>query len=288
MSNRLLYDEAIVRYEQLRLAVPIRIDNVAEYYLLNAQDEWHIERDAPNLAPPFEEFWMEWEEPETIVTDGFTKKNPRWRLRTGLFFRSALVEDTITKWDIDVSVFSGLKGGGISDSAYDFKMNVTANGEIPRRQDGRLCLSVIPSVRTTEYHARGLGRQPTDHEEMANAAYFLWPGILAISFMHCKNVDMIENVPPILPMTNKRAQHPPRTKYYTLNIRPMQRILEDEGHISTNGLKQALHICRGHFKDYRDGAGLFGRYKGMYWWESQVRGDKKYGEVHKNYRVLTQ
>jgi hypothetical protein len=41
---------------------------------------------------------------------------------------------------------------------------------------------------------------------------------------------------------------------------------------------------RGHFKDYSV-KGLFGRYKGVYWWDSQVRGEVNGGVVDKDYRV---
>jgi len=36
----------------------------------------------------------------------------------------------------------------------------------------------------------------------------------------------------------------------------MKRILRKEGQVEVNGLSKALHICRGHFKDYRASAGL--------------------------------
>ena len=41
---------------------------------------------------------------------------------------------------------------------------------------------------------------------------------------------------------------------------------------------------RGHFKDYSV-KGLFGKYKKVYWWDSQVRGEVIGGVVDKDYRV---
>jgi hypothetical protein len=35
-----------------------------------------------------------------------------------------------------------------------------------------------------------------------------------------------------------------------------------------------MHICRGHFKDYREGRGLFGKYHQLVWHPSLVRGTK--------------
>ena len=52
------------------------------------------------------------------------------------------------------------------------------------------------------------------------------------------------------------------------------------------GAKKALHICRGHFKDFRKSEnGLFGKHKDLYWWESQVRGNAKEGVVFSDYEV---
>ena len=65
----------------------------------------------------------------------------------------------------------------------------------------------------------------------------------------------------------------------------MKQILRTEGQSQSTGIKQGLHICRGHFKDYTRGRGLFGRFKGLYWWDSQVRGTAEKGIVVKDYRV---
>ena len=36
--------------------------------------------------------------------------------------------------------------------------------------------------------------------------------------------------------------------------------------------RQALHICRGHFKTFTDIAPLFGKLRGTYWWADHIRG----------------
>lgn len=77
----------------------------------------------------------------------------------------------------------------------------------------------------------------------------------------------------------------PLTKYYTLDITRPRAILKSEGNIDEVGLQRALHICRGHFKDYSKGKGLFGKYKGLYWWDSQVRGTEEAGRIEKDYNI---
>ena len=46
-----------------------------------------------------------------------------------------------------------------------------------------------------------------------------------------------------------------------------------------------MHICRGHFKDFREGTGLFGKLKGMYWWNQQLRGAPEFGVCDKDYQI---
>jgi hypothetical protein len=65
----------------------------------------------------------------------------------------------------------------------------------------------------------------------------------------------------------------------------MKKILHYEGHSNKTGLTKAIHICRGHFKDFSKGSGLFGKFKGMYWWESQVRGNFAAGVALKDYEI---
>ncbi len=46
-----------------------------------------------------------------------------------------------------------------------------------------------------------------------------------------------------------------------------------------------MHIVRGHFKDYRNGGGLFGKLKGLYWWDMHVAGDISNGQIVKDYSI---
>jgi hypothetical protein len=114
----------------------------------------------------------------------------------------------------------------------------------------------------------------------------LGAGLLAISFMHCKNVDVREVDPPRALAKKRRKKHGiPPTRYYVLDIAPMTSILTSVGHANETGLRNALHICRGHFKEYGPEAPLFGRHTGKYWWADQRRGDKSRGEIDKDYRI---
>jgi hypothetical protein len=81
-----------------------------------------------------------------------------------------------------------------------------------------------------------------------------------------------------------RRQKAPEIRYHVLDINPMKEVLRTEGNIDANGLKKALHICRGHFAHYENG--LFGRGEACTVWKpSHVRGSVEHGIVDKDYRI---
>jgi hypothetical protein len=120
------------------------------------------------------------------------------------------------------------------------------------------------------------------------AECYLYPACLALSFMHCRNVKIAEERPPEKLSKKHRAKTgKPLLKYRVLQIDHMKEVLEREGGISKNGLKRALHICRGHFSRYgQDGKGLlFGKYAATVWVPMHTRGSKVEGIVVKDYSV---
>lgn len=112
--------------------------------------------------------------------------------------------------------------------------------------------------------------------------------LLTISLMHCRNVKVLTEIPPPkLSKKHEKKSGRPLIKYRVLQIDHMKQVLEREGHASTEGLKKALHICRGHFKHYgRDGKGLlFGKHTATVWVPMHTRGDLEEGVVVKDYNV---
>jgi len=51
-------------------------------------------------------------------------------------------------------------------------------------------------------------------------------------------------------------------------------------------IQKALHICRGHFKDYRK-SGLFGKIAGIFWWDQHARGSADCGIVKSTHVIET-
>jgi hypothetical protein len=132
-------------------------------------------------------------------------------------------------------------------------------------------------------------------EGMAESERYAWTGwfksplgagLLAISFMHCKNVDVREVRPADAVAKKRRKRHGiPPTRYYVLDIAPMTGVLARDGDADATGLRNALHICRGHFKTFSPDAPLFGQLTGTFWWSDHVRGDAAHGTIEKDYRI---
>lgn len=137
---------------------------------------------------------------------------------------------------------------------------------------------------------KGVDKEPPPpeiHKEYGDyIAQLLFPALLTISFLHCKNIDIKPIDPPDKLSRNFFKKHGTKlTRYHVLEISPMKRLLEQVRSGEKTDLRRALHICRGHFKTFTNDAPLFGRYTGKYWWPSQVRGAKESGLSVKDYRV---
>lgn len=115
---------------------------------------------------------------------------------------------------------------------------------------------------------------------------WLQPFLLALCFANCKNTT-IEPHEPDHKLNRERARHglKPFVRYHTINIEPMRKVLKTEGGVETNGLKKAIHICRGHFARYSEDRPLFGHTSGLVWRPAHTRGAISQGVVVSDYKV---
>ncbi len=125
-------------------------------------------------------------------------------------------------------------------------------------------------------------------EAVANGLVkYLHTALLAVCFMHCKNVSSREVDPHAgkEALYKKKGARPILVRYHVLEIDSMKHVLRTEGQSETVGVKKALHICRGHFAHYTAEKPLFGRTTGTIWKSMHLRGSKKHGLVLKDYDV---
>lgn len=256
--------------------VPIDISNVVKYiFEVSPQETWSIEKDVINFAPPFPKMWLEYKTPCFCNSEGNTMPFSNTPLRSGTLLFSVKEQKG---WVVSIQAFIFPNKKQFTPLGMTV-LNLSEDGTVCHPPNGKFpCMG----IGSTEKEIPSEVKKSFTNLIMLNAT---WAG-MAVSFMHCKNVKLIENkVPEKLQKARIRRKKLPLVTHYTIEISPVKKILSEKGNIKKTGIKQALHICRGHFKDYRDGQGLFGKYKGLYWWESQVRGNKNEGVVIKDYKV---
>ena len=112
------------------------------------------------------------------------------------------------------------------------------------------------------------------------------PFLFCLSLLHCRNIEVEEKPPQPQAVAKQRAGRGiPEIRYKMLKIPVLHGARrQDPGRQAGEPEPKALHFVRGHFKDFST-KGLFGKYKGVYWWGDQVRGDSAHGVLDKDYRL---
>jgi hypothetical protein len=248
------------------------IDNVADFYYHGSDQEfWDLRRDFPNLAPPFPAFWCE----HRMATEIYSKEKGTTNLASKLGTNGkigALIHS------IDPAKARG--EGQLPPGTHwilwaELFIDYGRQGDFPTGPHGSVFFYLdADGALLDRPWMQGFARDE-DAEQMRSLMTFFYPSLLAISFLHCKNVQIIENeVPKPLAKRYRERHGVTPCRYKTLVIEPLKQILRHEGGSHTVGLAKALHICRGHFRDYRQGRGLFGKYHQLVWTPSIVRGTK--------------
>jgi hypothetical protein len=110
---------------------------------------------------------------------------------------------------------------------------------------------------------------------------------VAQSLMLCKNVQIIEQPKPEAVIRKFRRKHGgvSPSKYREVVIKPMQEVVRKAGGFKKLGIEKAMHIVRGHFRDYSPERPLFGKTAGRFFFHSHVRGDSRLGVKPPAYEV---
>jgi hypothetical protein len=248
----------------------LMIDNVADYYFSSEQEHWDLARDYPNLAPPFQHSWLEHKTPRLIHSKecgdtDITKILPHGRvgvLLTSVDPKLATGEGIPqeAKWILwgEIFIDYGEKGRNLQGPHGPTFFALDQDGALIER----------PWMQSFA--------APENSDYMKALITWFYPALLAVCFLHCKNVvtrDEAVDKPLAKKYHAKTGNWP--TKYKTLVIEPLKQILRTQGRSAEVGVQRALHICRGHFADYTQGAGLFGKYHGRFWIPATVRGTQR-------------
>ena len=293
--------------EAIRNAEVFIVDHVSDYYYQQGE-QGIMPSHFPNCAPPFPLFWMESRRPQCTFQKPFFSLGYAW----GFLFSSIELNDlsfdqrqqfleghfptdrpglqvvspmSEARWAYHIM---GFLHTSPHEPINPWKIHsfflVQANKAFIQVRDANNGMkspyahfaSILPNDATPWKHSVPL---------IENLLLPFW---LAIAFLHCKNV-ITAQVDPCHPQGKKKASMPcKRVHYHTLDIHPMREILRREGKQESTGLKHALHSCRGHFRDYSQGRGLFGKHQGLYWFDQHLRGSSTHGVSVKDYLIYPQ
>ena len=283
------------------------INNVDHFFWAHF-DKYRDSGGFPNYAPPFDNYFMYCDDTESTMNDGTGKYRDLFpQFRYGVWFRAIPVEQADdwwainwftaggtnrlilkkqgVKWRMVATLFTSYAKGSV-DAHTMYQYLVDDDGSINNFGWDSRCGGEI--VEKAAKHYRITAEQA--HDELFEMGMRCMAVChLATSLLHCKNVTTVDAEPSAKEKYRiqeyERKTRQPAAKWKVLSIEPMVRTLRTQGAIERNGLSKALHICRGHFKDFSQGKGLFGKNKGLYWWEQHMRGDESAGLVIKDYDI---
>ncbi len=266
------------------------VNNVAKYYVDHAR-HLDLKDIVPTFAPPFEKFWIEYETGLDLPPISGQNKvgilfnaydHSRWLDEEGdeaKRWKESLKSDPENwRWSIEAFIYIGLSNNRVAGPVGCWRFFVSEDGSLFKET---LDLPLLEIFKNFDDPFEDVGTALG-----IDLAELVRPALLAIGFLHCKNVEKIEHIGEKKGFSHQRKKSKLiKNKYYTLDIEPMKRVLSRDGDIENSGIKHALHICRGHFKNFTPEAPLLGRATGTYWFSSHVRGSKERGVVKKDYSV---
>jgi hypothetical protein len=254
-----------------------RIDDVVTYGVHHFEDLERIDftQDIPNVAPLAPAAWFEWDAQSQA---GHVIKASAQRQRSGVLALSADLADedperkTIDpRWHSRFLVMSQLHDGTVCWQRGSLDLLIGPGGQ-PRPPE------VWPDPTVGEDGLRT--------EEIVTIMVETAFCALATCFAHCKGVQMTEHHQSRQQRRARERQgQPPLVRFRTVDIRPVTRLLREQGQVDQIGLRRALHMVRGHFATYTEDAPLFGHYVGTVYRRLHVRGQDRERVALHDYRV---
>jgi len=301
--TRTLYEDLLVHPELsseirdiLKKAIIFRVQNVYDYEQEYQNGVINTLESFPALTPPFEVVWFEYVKSAskpiagTVATQGVLvirqeKNDPslfpvpddlrmlggRWLVSLLYFLRF----DKMNGMKFDSLIINN------NGAASVLHLPLNDDGSVVHKPDGNFYYH----VEVCKDHSQLFEDQGAERFNSIIGQYLTT--MFSLSLMHCKNIVIEEVNPTEIGQKRKRNRHQrPTISYRVLKIKPMIRSSADKGNSAVGG-KLSMHIRRGHFKLFaEDGAGLFGRHHGLYWWESSVIARDSKTKVEKTYNVI--
>lgn len=235
-----------------------------------------------SMAPPFDKFWVEFQQ---VPCPNDDKLNAWGVLITAHDDPNTIMKldgyDRSPRWLLTLLLFLEREKGKPFGPVTEHYVGLAEDGTWFRHDDGGVFWAG---------QLAGLEKAPYDVQQQAGDYYaqFCFPALLAISFLHCRNIEIRPVTPSEKQSRSYRKKHGKElVRYHVLDIKPIRWLIDGYRKGERSDLRRALHICRGHFKTFAPDAPLLGKAVGTFWWGPQVRGSREEGIVLKDYRVLS-
>ena len=307
-----LFDRLLRKGAPLLSAPPstpvFEVTNIADF--ANSQGNKYLTlQDLPNIAPPFPEFFLE-AGYELVMADlngqPWIENGVRVSLKSrsvGMHVKAFMVgtgdgvvqqeaEEITGKsrpedayWMLGCRVYLDSSSRIVEVGAYNAWADRQGN---PLEND---CFMRHPDYDTSVAHARVVDNPFAARvgNTAAQIADVLGESIarslfLAVSFLHCKNVERIEIAPDAkLSRSAQKKYDIPLVRYHVLQITPFNQ-RGGGGSGDGTGSPKSMHVVRGHFKTWTAERPLFGRVVGTFWVQDHVAG-RSTTTVNKDYAV---
>ena len=275
-----LFQENIARSEKFLVSAPL-LQTKEERVAFTTEL-----KELPTVIPPFDYTYVEFQE----AVDGLTY---------GVFFTA--FEATAEKLEEAFFLSEKEQGAAYMVEAYvatlDKKMGqlifplVIAGFLL--NSEGQLTISSTNrgrGVAVTVFRSEEIAKVLSDSEQEAITALLqpVMPAFKLFTLLNCKNATIKNHqddkkVKRIFYKKYGRSLVQYKTVVIDL-VKPTHRRQTDPNEEPEYHLP--LHLRRGHFKDYREGKGLFGRIKGLFWCPATTVGRVEEGIIKKTYEVV--
>lgn len=278
--------------------IPFAVDNIAQYYA-ESEKQFHKLSDIPNWSPPFDNFFVDYNEPDYWNFGNGVVPNPFPGSQCGVAVMGLHV-DKLKENAIFASRLLALMAFQSPTAWFDELMSGL---ELHRARWLLVCrpilsvpigplagqavwtgvtgyLSVASDGSYINYATCGECSDKAMNEFTFNIIKVLG---LTTSFLHCKNV-VVEESDESPGRRWHAATKVPEVKFKTLRISDVLVRRDGDSDSDSHDLR-SMHICRGHFAHYSEDRPLFGKYVGTFWRPAHTRGTAARGVVVKDYET---
>lgn len=248
-------------------------------------------KDLKSLVPPFDSFFVEWERPNIPTA-----------LRAGVLFLACrpweadhvarhILGDAANMTPKKIAEFS-LKNPKWIYLTLDFLEFPNNKEEHISGLRGPYHLGVVGVMEDGSYtdfwFSDMTGAISKDESNQIGGATLV--GWTALAMLNCQNIDTVKHdAPEAFQKARARRNKLPLVSYRTIkvNLEKTPRSIGSAAlpEVDAEGRPVRLHQKRGHIKNYNKGNGLFGKYKGIWYWGPQLAGSGSEGVVVSDYEV---